>query len=125
LLIVVCVRYRCWFNPAPPPVFRARLCRKAQEFSTLDCLQVVIALVVPPDGFPLAYEAMHGNTSERNARRTQEGLLLEIRCAQGAPELPIGTGGGRGCEGKTDVRLARWGVAARRIKGATVGSRRR
>ena len=29
-----------------------------------DCAQVVIALVVTPDGFPLAYEVMDGNTSE-------------------------------------------------------------
>ena len=30
-----------------------------------DCLQVVIALIVTPDGFPLAYEVMDGNTSEQ------------------------------------------------------------
>jgi hypothetical protein len=30
-----------------------------------DCLQLVIALVITPDGFPLAYEVMNGNTSER------------------------------------------------------------
>jgi transposase len=30
-----------------------------------DCLQVVIALVVTTDGFPLAYEVMDGNTSDR------------------------------------------------------------
>ena len=30
-----------------------------------DCLQVVIALVITPDGFPLAYEVLDGNTSER------------------------------------------------------------
>jgi hypothetical protein len=30
-----------------------------------DCLQVVIALVITPDGFPLAYEVMPGNTSDR------------------------------------------------------------
>jgi len=30
-----------------------------------DCRQVVIALVVTPDGFPLAYEVMPGNTSDR------------------------------------------------------------
>jgi transposase len=30
-----------------------------------DCKQVVIALVVTPDGFPLAYEVMAGNTSDR------------------------------------------------------------
>ena len=30
-----------------------------------DCVQVVIALVITPDGFPLAYEVMDGNTSEQ------------------------------------------------------------
>lgn len=30
-----------------------------------DCVQVVIALIVNPDGFPLAYEVMPGNTSDK------------------------------------------------------------
>lgn len=30
-----------------------------------DCVQVVIALIVTPDGFPLAYEVMAGNTSDK------------------------------------------------------------
>ena len=30
-----------------------------------DCVQVVIALIVTPDGFPLAYEVMPGNTSDK------------------------------------------------------------
>ncbi len=30
-----------------------------------DCVQVVIALVVTPEGFPLAYEVLAGNTSDR------------------------------------------------------------
>lgn len=30
-----------------------------------DCKQVVVALVVTPEGFPLAYEVMEGNTSDR------------------------------------------------------------
>jgi len=34
-----------------------------------DCLQVVIALVITPDGFPLAYEVMNGNTSEHKTLR--------------------------------------------------------
>jgi transposase len=34
-----------------------------------DCVQVVIALVVTPDGFPLAYEVMDGNTSEQKTLR--------------------------------------------------------
>jgi transposase len=32
-------------------------------------LQVVIALVITPDGFPLAYEVMKGNTSDRSTLR--------------------------------------------------------
>lgn len=31
-----------------------------------DCVQVVIALVVTPEGFPLAYEVMPGNTKDSN-----------------------------------------------------------
>jgi hypothetical protein len=34
-----------------------------------DCVQVVIALIVTPDGFPLAYEVMDGNTSEQKTLR--------------------------------------------------------
>ena len=34
-----------------------------------DCLQVVIALVITTDGFPLAYEVMNGNTSDRSTLR--------------------------------------------------------
>ena len=34
-----------------------------------DCLQLVIALVITPDGFPLAYEVMDGNTSDRTTLR--------------------------------------------------------
>src|SRR6267143_3645660 len=40
-----------------------------------DCLQVVIALVVTPEGFPLAYEVMNGNTSEKTTLR---GFLKKI-----------------------------------------------
>src|ERR1035437_3271798 len=34
-----------------------------------DCVQVVIALVCAPEGFPLAYEVMAGNTSDRTTLR--------------------------------------------------------
>jgi transposase len=30
-----------------------------------DCVQVVIALIITPDGFPVAYEVMPGNTSDK------------------------------------------------------------
>ena len=35
-----------------------------------DCVQVVIALIVTPEGFPLAYEVMPGNTSDKTTLRT-------------------------------------------------------
>src|SRR6185295_3596508 len=35
-----------------------------------DCLQLVIALVVTPDGFPLAYEVMNGNTADCTTLRS-------------------------------------------------------
>jgi transposase len=34
-----------------------------------DCVQVVIALILTPDGFPLAYEVLAGNTSDRTTLR--------------------------------------------------------
>jgi len=40
-----------------------------------DCVQVVIALVVSPEGFPLAYEIMAGNTSDKT---TLKGFLQKI-----------------------------------------------
>ncbi len=45
-----------------------------------DCLQVVIALVITPEGFPLAYEVMDGNTSDRTTLR---GFLDHIETAYG------------------------------------------
>lgn len=35
-----------------------------------DCKQVVIALVITPEGWPLAYEVMDGNTSDRSTLRS-------------------------------------------------------
>src|ERR1700738_2198912 len=34
-----------------------------------DCVQVVIALVVPPEGLPLAYEVLPGNTADKTTLR--------------------------------------------------------
>jgi transposase len=45
-----------------------------------DCVQVVIALVVTPEGFPLAYEVMAGNTSDRTTLR---GILERIETLYG------------------------------------------
>ena len=40
-----------------------------------DCVQVVIALIVTPDGFPLGYEVLAGNTSDKTTLR---GMLRKI-----------------------------------------------
>ena len=45
-----------------------------------DCLQVVIALVITTDGFPLAYVVMNGNTSDRTTLR---GFLHQIETTYG------------------------------------------
>jgi transposase len=45
-----------------------------------DCLQLVIALVITADGFPLAYEVMDGNTSDRTTLR---GFLNKIETTYG------------------------------------------
>lgn len=45
-----------------------------------DCVQVIIALVITPDGFPLAYEVMDGNTSDRTTLR---GFLDTIETTYG------------------------------------------
>ena len=34
-----------------------------------DCVQVIIALIVTPDGFPIAYEMLPGNTSDKTTLR--------------------------------------------------------
>jgi len=48
-----------------------------------DCVQVIIALVVTPEGFPLAYEVMPGNTSDRTTLR---GFLDRIEQLYGKAE---------------------------------------
>ena len=45
-----------------------------------DCVQVVIALVVTPQGFPLAYEVMPGNTSDKT---TLKDFLAQIEAQYG------------------------------------------
>jgi transposase len=79
-----------------------------------DCVQLVIALVVTPDGFPLAYEVMNGNTSDRSTLRSflktiettygkarrvwvmdrgipSEAILKEMREAEGQTFYLVGT----------------------------------
>jgi transposase len=48
-----------------------------------DCVQVVIALIVTPEGFPLAYEVMAGNTNDRT---TLKGMIQRIESLYGKAE---------------------------------------
>ncbi len=48
-----------------------------------DCVQVVIALIVTPEGFPLAYEVLPGNTSDNT---TLEDFLAKIKAQYGKAE---------------------------------------
>lgn len=45
-----------------------------------DCVQVVVALVITPEGFPLAYEVMPGNTSDKTTLRD---FLAKIQAQYG------------------------------------------
>lgn len=45
-----------------------------------DCVQVVIALIVTPEGFPLAYEVLPGNTADKTTLR---GFLKKIETQYG------------------------------------------
>jgi transposase len=83
-----------------------------------DCVQVVIALIVTPEGFPLAYEVLAGNTSDKTtladflkkieeqygkAERIwvmdrgipTESVLVEMRAAQPPVQYLVGTPRGR------------------------------
>jgi hypothetical protein len=48
-----------------------------------DCVQVVIALVITPEGFPLAYEVLAGNTSDKTTLRE---FLKKIETQYGKAE---------------------------------------
>ena len=83
-----------------------------------DCVQVVIALIVTPEGFPLAYEVLAGNTTDKatlrdflariekqygKARRTwlmdrgipTEDVLAEMRASAPPVQYVVGTPKGR------------------------------
>ena len=52
-----------YFECVPPDEGKRRFGYSRDKRS--DCVQVVIALIVTPEGFPLAYEVMPGNTSDK------------------------------------------------------------
>ena len=58
-----------WTDDVFSPIRESVKCSQApvrpqSRYKRRDCVQVVTALVVTPDGLPLAYEVMAGNTSD-------------------------------------------------------------
>ena len=58
-----------YFESDPPFPEGDKRCYGYSRDKRSDCVQVVIALIVTPEGFPLAYEVMAGNTSDRTTLR--------------------------------------------------------
>jgi hypothetical protein len=56
-----------YFECDPPEAGKRRFGYSRDKRS--DCVQVVIALIVTPDGLPLAYEVVPGNTSDKTTLR--------------------------------------------------------
>jgi transposase len=54
-----------------------------------DCVEIVIALVVTPEGLPLAYEVLPGNTSDKTTLR---GVSRARRATIGQGTLPLADG---------------------------------
>jgi transposase len=67
-----------YFECDPPEAGKRRFGHSRDKRS--DCVQVVIALIVTPDGFPLAYEVMPGNTPDKTTLR---GFIEQIEAQYG------------------------------------------
>ncbi len=67
-----------YFESAPPASGKRRFGHSRDKRS--DCVQVVIALIVTPEGFPLAYEVMPGNTADNT---TLDDFLAKIETLYG------------------------------------------
>jgi hypothetical protein len=75
-----------------------------------DCVQVVIALVVTPEGLPLAYEVLPGNTSDKTTLRD---FLARIERQYGKARLADGPRHSHRGDARRDAR----GRSARAISG--------
>jgi transposase len=118
-----------YFECNPPEAGKRRFGHSRDHRS--DCVQVVIALIVTPDGFPLAYEVMPGNTSDKTtlhdflarieaqygkARRTwvmdrgipTEETLAEMRTAATPTHYLVGTPRGRLSQLEKDFLSKPW-----------------
>jgi len=69
-----------YFESAPPEDKADKRRYGLSRYKRSDCVQVVIALIVTPDGFPLAYEVLPGNTADKTTLR---GFLARIEAQYG------------------------------------------
>jgi transposase len=69
-----------YFESAPPEDEADKRRYGYSRDKRSDCVQVVIALIVTPDGFPLAYEVLPGNTADNTTLR---GFLGRIEAQYG------------------------------------------
>jgi len=118
-----------YFECDPPEAGKRRFGYSRDKRS--DCVQVVIALIVTPAGFPLAYEVMAGNTADKTtlrdfirrieaqygkAERTwvmdrgipTEEVLAEMRAAETPVYYLVGTPRGRLSQLEQDFLATPW-----------------
>ncbi len=72
-----------YFESAPPEDDEDKRRFGYSRDKRSDCVQVVIALIVTPDGFPLAYEVLPGNTADST---TLPAFLRKIEAQYGTAE---------------------------------------
>lgn len=74
-----------------------------------DCVQVVIGLIVTPEGFPLAYEVMAGNTIDKPDSSCHQELEILLRWTS-APHHTTGYECFARCvnDGASYVQVVRW-----------------
>lgn len=72
-----------YFESDPPFPERDKRKHGYSRDKRFDCVQVVIALIVTPEGFPLAYEVLAGNTADST---TLPGFLKRIEAQYGKAE---------------------------------------
>jgi transposase len=120
-----------YFESAPPDQEADKRRHGYSRDKRSDCVQVVIALVVTPEGFPLAYEVLPGNTSDTATLRdflrkieTQYGkarriwvmdrgipteeVLAEMRQAEPPVSYLVGTPKGRLGKMEKDLLTLPW-----------------
>jgi transposase len=128
-----------YFEIDPPPSEADKRQFGYSRDKRSDCVQVVIALVVTPEGFPLAYEVLAGNTSDKTTLKTflekieqqygraqriwvmdrgipTEERLQEMRQSQPPIQYVVGTPKGRLSALEESLLKLPWQAARPRVK---------